>query len=209
MIQKRSIHYKTVECKDFYLLPITAQALYFHLLMKSDDDGFVDNPREVCRHIGAPYDDLRVLVDAEYLIDFKECEAVAIKAWWKHNSVRKSCHQDTPNADLLAMLDLTDDIYTKPLGSMPYGTAPSVIRAKFTSSKAENCNHSPKQSPQVVSIQPEIDAIQTEIATKQPRIDAIPQVQPVQQSPATEEEQGSGGGIFGWLYRKVDEAFGV
>ena len=51
-------------------LPLSAQALYFHLGMNADDDGFVGNPLSITRCIGASESDLGVLVDNDFLIRF-------------------------------------------------------------------------------------------------------------------------------------------
>ena len=42
-------------------MPLTAQALYFHLAMRADDDGFVNSPKRIQRGIGASNDDLKLL----------------------------------------------------------------------------------------------------------------------------------------------------
>ena len=51
-------------------MPLSAQALYFHLNMRADDDGFINNTARVLRYIKAKPKDLRVLIDKRFLISF-------------------------------------------------------------------------------------------------------------------------------------------
>ena len=47
-----------VTADEFLEMPLTSQALYFHLGMSADDDGFV-SPRKVLRMTGAGEDDIK------------------------------------------------------------------------------------------------------------------------------------------------------
>ena len=58
-----------VNSDDFLEMPLTSQALYFHLGMSADDDGFV-SPRKILRMTGAGEDDLKIL-----LASAKKCAA--------------------------------------------------------------------------------------------------------------------------------------
>ena len=53
---------KTIIDSDAFLdMPSTTQNLYFHLSMRADDDGFVNNPKSIMRVVGSKDDDFRVL----------------------------------------------------------------------------------------------------------------------------------------------------
>ncbi len=54
----------------FFEMPSTTQALYFHLGMRCDDDGFV-NPNVTMRMTGANKNDLDVLISKRFLLPFK------------------------------------------------------------------------------------------------------------------------------------------
>ena len=41
-----------IDSDAFQDMPLSAQALYFHLGMKADDDGFLGNPKRVQKMIG-------------------------------------------------------------------------------------------------------------------------------------------------------------
>jgi DnaD/phage-associated family protein len=79
---------KTIIDSDAYLdMPLSTQALYFHLSMRADDEGFVNNPRKIQRMIGASDDDLKLLVSKNFIIPF-DSGVVVIKHWRRHNYIR-------------------------------------------------------------------------------------------------------------------------
>lgn len=45
MANKRMFNIKIVDSDAFLDMPLSAQALYFHLNMRADDDGFIGNPK--------------------------------------------------------------------------------------------------------------------------------------------------------------------
>ena len=60
---ERRMFAKTIIDSDAFLdMPLSTQALYFHLSMRADDDGFINNPRKIQRMIGGADDDLKVLI---------------------------------------------------------------------------------------------------------------------------------------------------
>jgi len=60
-------HGDVVESDAFYDLPPQAQALYLHLTMEADDDGFVAGPRQVARRMGTSQESLDQLVAGNFL----------------------------------------------------------------------------------------------------------------------------------------------
>ena len=56
---ERRMFAKTIIDSDAFLdMPLSTQALYFHLSMRADDEGFINNPKKIVRMIGASEDDL-------------------------------------------------------------------------------------------------------------------------------------------------------
>lgn len=54
---------KSVIQSDVFLeMPLFSQALYMHLNINADDDGFVGNPKTIIRMIGASEDDFKILI---------------------------------------------------------------------------------------------------------------------------------------------------
>lgn len=47
MAEKRMFARKIIDSDAFLEMPLSAQALYFHLNMRADDDGFVNNPKRI------------------------------------------------------------------------------------------------------------------------------------------------------------------
>ena len=86
---------KTVIDSDAFLdMPMSAQALYFHLAMRADDDGFLNNPKKVQRMIGASEDDLRILLAKRFILAF-ESGVIVIKHWRVHNYLRSDRYNPT------------------------------------------------------------------------------------------------------------------
>ena len=86
---ERRMFAKTIIDSDAFLeMPLTSQALYFHLSMRADDEGFINNPKKIARMIGAADDDLRVLASRKFIIPF-ESGIVVIKHWKIHNYIRR------------------------------------------------------------------------------------------------------------------------
>ena len=42
---------KIIDSDAFLDMPSSSQLLYFHLAMRADDDGFVDNPKKIIRQV--------------------------------------------------------------------------------------------------------------------------------------------------------------
>lgn len=87
MARKRMFTKSVVESDAFLSMPLSSQALYFHLNMKADDDGFVGNPKGIQRLIGAAEDDLKLLIVKGFLIPLDH-GVVVIKHWRMHNTIR-------------------------------------------------------------------------------------------------------------------------
>ena len=92
---ERRMFSKTVIDSDFFIdMPLSAQSLYFHLSMRADDDGFINNPKKIQKMIGASEDDLKLLLVKRFLIPF-ESGIVVIKHWKIHNYIQKDRYKET------------------------------------------------------------------------------------------------------------------
>jgi hypothetical protein len=86
---------KTIVDSDAFLdMPLSAQALYFHLSIRADDDGFVNNPKKIQRVINASDDDLKLLIAKRFIIVF-ESGVIVIKHWKIHNYIQKDRYKET------------------------------------------------------------------------------------------------------------------
>lgn len=100
---------KTIIDSDAFLdMPLSTQALYFHLSMRADDDGFINNPKKIQRMIGASDDDLKVLLAKSFLIPF-ESGIVVIKHWHIHNYIQKDRYKETVYLEEKSMLEMKEN----------------------------------------------------------------------------------------------------
>lgn len=92
---ERRMFAKTIIDSDAFLdMPLSTQALYFHLSMRADDDGFINNPKKIQRMIGCADDDLKLLVAKSFIIPF-DSGIVVIKHWKIHNYIRNDRYKET------------------------------------------------------------------------------------------------------------------
>lgn len=94
MSKKRMFSAEIIDSDAFMDMPLSAQALYFHLNMRADDDGFVNNPKTIQKLIGASPDDLTILKAKNFIIEF-ESGIVVIKHWLLNNTIRKDRYKST------------------------------------------------------------------------------------------------------------------
>lgn len=111
---ERRMFAKTIIDSDVFLdMPLSAQALYFHLSMRADDEGFVNNPKKIQRMIGASDDDIKLLIMKRFIIAF-ESGVVVIKHWRIHNYIRSDRFKETAYQDEKAQIVLKDNnVYTE------------------------------------------------------------------------------------------------
>lgn len=87
MAERRMFAKSIIDSDAFLDMPLSAQALYFHLSMRADDEGFVGNPKRIRAMIGASEDDLKLLIVKRFLLSF-ESGVVVIKHWRIHNYIQ-------------------------------------------------------------------------------------------------------------------------
>ena len=115
MAEKRMFTQKIIDSDAFLDMPLSTQALYFHLNMRADDDGFINNPKRIQRTIGASEDDLKLLIAKRFVICF-ESGVIVIKHWRMHNTLRKDRYNPTTYQDELASLEVKNNsAYTEKL----------------------------------------------------------------------------------------------
>lgn len=115
MAERRMFTQKIVDSDAFLDMPLSTQALYFHLNMRADDDGFINNPKKIQRMIGCCDDDLKLLIAKRFIIAF-ETGVVVIKHWRMHNLLRKDRYNPTQYQEEMTRLMLKDNgSYTESL----------------------------------------------------------------------------------------------
>lgn len=86
MAGRRCLSSKITESDPFYGLPDGAQALYLHLNMQADDDGFVNNAAGVASRFKSGAAALGKLVEKRFLLKFDD--VYVIKHWRISNSLK-------------------------------------------------------------------------------------------------------------------------
>ena len=106
---ERRMFAKTIIDSDAFLdMPLSTQALYFHLSMRADDEGFLNNPKKIQRSIGGSDDDMRLLIAKRFIIPF-DSGVVVIKHWRIHNYIQKDRFKPTVYVEERAQLSIKDN----------------------------------------------------------------------------------------------------
>lgn len=113
MAERRMFTQKIVDSDAFLDMPLSSQVLYFHLAMRADDDGFVNNPKKITRYIGASEDDFKLLLAKRFILGF-ESGVIVIKHWRMHNIIKKDRYHPTDYQDELSALEIKgNNAYTE------------------------------------------------------------------------------------------------
>ena len=94
MADKRMIARSVIDNDRFMSMPLSAQALYFHMSLRADDDGFIGNLGALGRMLMAQESDLQALIDGGFVLAFQDGVA-AIAHWKMHNSIKKDRYRAT------------------------------------------------------------------------------------------------------------------
>lgn len=106
MAKRRMISLDIVDTDRFLSMPITSRCLYYDLLIRADDDGFVGSPRKIQRMIGSSDDDFAILIAKGFIIPFHTGVCV-ITDWKNQNRIRTDRYAPTIYQSELRQLHLT------------------------------------------------------------------------------------------------------
>ena len=109
MAQRRMFSLDVVGTDQFLEMPISTQALYFHLGMAGDDDGFVSSPKKVARCANCSLDDLRMLVTKGFVIPFEEEGIIVIRDWRVNNVLKSDRYRGTIYQKEMSLLTLDEN----------------------------------------------------------------------------------------------------
>ena len=141
MATRRCFSKDIVESDVFLELPLSAQALYFHLGMNADDRGYVSNPKTVMRTIGANAGDVEILV-AKKLVLIRQETLILIKGWRIHNVIQPSKLIETKYIE-----DLKKLYYDENKSYTEHKTPVSVLPChQFADNSAEECRQNAGKS---------------------------------------------------------------
>ncbi|WP_288482684.1 hypothetical protein [uncultured Slackia sp.] len=109
MANRRMFALSVVESDAFLDLSIEARAAYFHLGMHTDDDGFVGNPRTVCRVAGVPLEAVDELAAVGFITVF-DSGVIHVSHFSTNNSIRKDRYTPTEYQNEKIALDQGADM---------------------------------------------------------------------------------------------------
>lgn len=110
MANRRMFSLDVVDTDLFLEMPISSQALYFHLGMRADDDGFVASPNKIIKLANCAKDDMNVLISRGFVIQMGE-RLIVIRHWKQNNFLRSDRHKKTIYQTELLMLTDNGGIY--------------------------------------------------------------------------------------------------
>ncbi|MCJ0543357.1 DnaD domain protein [Enterococcus cecorum] len=163
MAERRMINKRIIVSDTFLDMPLSAQALYFHLNAIADDDGFIENPNSFKRMIGASNDDLKILIAKQYILPF-ESGVVVVKHWLIHNYIRRDRYNETMHVEEKKKLQINEDkTYSYyegiPLVNQPTTNGiPMVDTGKDRTGKdrtGKDNNHNTKQDENILEGSPQ------------------------------------------------------
>ena len=109
MANRRMFSKTIVEYGRFLRMPLTSQALYFHLGVNADDDGVVE-AYPVMSQIKASDDDLRILASKGFVRMLNQDLLVVINDWTINNRIRKDRYQPSIYRNLLNDIEIVPSI---------------------------------------------------------------------------------------------------
>ena len=104
MAHRRMFSLSVVDTDRFLEMPSSTQALYFHLGMRADDDGFVAAPKSIAAICGCSVDDIRLLAMKGFVQAF-ETGVLVIIDWKENNKIRKDRYTPTKFTHEKMLLD--------------------------------------------------------------------------------------------------------
>lgn len=143
----RCISKRVVEAFSFLELPITAQYLYFHLILNTDDRGVVE-AGNILRLTKTNTGDLQSLIDHQYVIPLNKDLVSYIPDMWEHNRLRADRIRESQYRDLLVQVIPTIQLQEiKPRADRPQTNKPNTVgtsqgRRKIIQDKINQDNNS-------------------------------------------------------------------
>lgn len=119
MAERRMFAKAIVKSDAFLDLPISSQALYFHLGMEADDRGYVNNARSIIRLTGASVGDIEQLAHKKFILIRGE-NLILIKHWKINNYLQSDRVKETKfTEDLKKLFFDENNSYTEKITNKP------------------------------------------------------------------------------------------
>lgn len=116
MAERRMMSKKIIDTDNFLDMPQSTQCLYFHLLLRADDDGFIQSPKSIMRITGCKDDDLKLLIAKGFVIGF-ETGVIVIRHWRIHNYVQSDRYSksELPEAKCIELKNKVYEVVQSPV----------------------------------------------------------------------------------------------
>lgn len=116
MAERRMMSKKIIDTDNFLDMPQSTQCLYFHLLLRADDDGFIQSPKSIMRITGCKDDDLKLLNAKSFVIGF-ETGVIVIRHWRIHNYVQSDRYSksELPEAKCVELKNKVYEVVEPPI----------------------------------------------------------------------------------------------
>lgn len=111
MATKRMFHAELIESDEFFALSATAQNLYFHLGLRTDDEGFIAGCSFTLLRTHATQEDLQQLVRAGFIISFPDSRVLLMRHFYLNNDLRRNRWRPTIHAEERRQVYLHDKVY--------------------------------------------------------------------------------------------------
>lgn len=118
MAERRMMSKKIIDTDNFLDMPQSTQCLYFHLLLRADDDGFIQSPKSIMRITGCKEDDLKLLIAKRFVIGF-ETGVIVIRHWRIHNYVQSDRYSksELPEAKQVELKNKVYEVVEQPMNT--------------------------------------------------------------------------------------------
>lgn len=118
MAERRMMSKKIIDTDNFLDMPQSTQCLYFHLLLRADDDGFIQSPKSIMRITGCKDDDLKLLNAKGFVIGF-ETGVIVIRHWRIHNYVQSDRYSksELPEAKCVELKNKVYEVVGQPMNT--------------------------------------------------------------------------------------------
>lgn len=114
MAERRMMAKSIIDTDAFMEMPMSTQCLYFHLLLRADDEGFLQNAKLIMQMTGCKEDDMKLLIAKQYIIPF-DTGVIVIRHWKIHNYIQKDRFTPTSCSMERKLLGVQDDKTYEPV----------------------------------------------------------------------------------------------
>lgn len=103
MANHRMFSNRIANSAKFLQMPIESQLLYFHMILRADDDGVVES-YPLMKLLGIAPDNFKVLMAKKFIRELNEDQVVIIMDWKEHNVIRADRKINSIYIDLIKQI---------------------------------------------------------------------------------------------------------